>query len=261
MLARGGILPGGIFWRLRAHGGKGFDGLADHGLHVDAGGGHRQQADGRQHAVAPADVVRDDERLPALFIRHVLEHAAVGVRRGEDVLFGLFRAVLCLQQTAEHPECERGLERGAGLGDDVQVKVQIAQLLEKMHQRVRGQGIAGKENFRVAGLRMRPQQFHGALRAEIRSADAHDDQRLRAAADAGCGGEDLLEFAVLHAPRQIEPAGEIRAGARVLEQRAMRLCSGRIVRPCGVKKSGRAGEIHFDHCDTFSLKGYHQYTR
>ena len=261
MLARGGILPGRVFGRLRAHGGKGFDGRADHGLHVDAGGGHRQQADGRQHAVAPADVVRDDERLPALFIRHVLEHAAVGVRRGEDVFFGLFRAVLCLQQAAEHPECERRFERGAGLGDNVQVKVQIAQLLEQMHQRVRGQGVAGKQNFRVAGLRVRPQQLHGALCAEIRPADAYDDQRLCAAADTGCGGEDLLELAVLHTPRQIEPAGKLRTGARVLEQRAVRLCGGRIVRPCGVKKSGRAGEIHFDHCDTFSLKGYHQYTR
>ena len=167
VLARGGILPGGVFGRLRAHGGKGFDGLADHGLYINTGGGHWQQADGRQYAVAPADVVRHDEGLPALFVRHVLEHAAVGVRRGENVLFGLLRTVLCLQQAAEHPERERGLERCAGFGDDVQVKVQIAQLLEQMHQRVRRQGVAGKENFRVAGLRPRPQQLQGALRAEI----------------------------------------------------------------------------------------------
>ena len=178
VLARGGILPGGVFGRLRTHGGKGLDGLADHGLHVDAGGGHRQQADGRQHAVAPADVVRDDERLPALFIGHVLEHTAVGVRRGEDVFFGFFRAVLCLQQAAEHPECECRLERGAGFGDHVQVKIQIAQFLEQMHQRIRRQGVAGKQNFRIAGLRPRPQQLHGTLCTEIRTADANDDQRL-----------------------------------------------------------------------------------
>ena len=191
----------------------------------------------------------------------MLEHTAVGVRRGEDVFFGFFRAVLCLQQAAEHPECECRLERGAGLGDDVQVKVQIAQFLEQMHQRVRGQGVASKEEFRIAGLRPRPQQLHGTLCAEIRPADANDDQRLCSAADTGCGGEDLLELSVLHVPRQIEPSGEILTGTRVLEQRAVRLCSGRVVRSCGVKKSGRAGEIHFDHCDTFSLKGYHQYTR
>ena len=85
-----------------------------------------------------ADVVRDNERLPALFIGHVLEHAAVGVRRGKDVLLGLFRAVFCLQQAAEHPERKRRLKRCAGFGDHVQVKVQIAQFLEQMHQRVRG---------------------------------------------------------------------------------------------------------------------------
>ena len=102
----------------------------------------------------------------------------MGVRRGEDVFFGFFRAVLCLQQAAEHSECECRLERGAGLGDDVQVKVQIAQFLKQMHQRVRGQGVAGKEEFRIAGLRPRPQQVHGTLCAEIRPADANDDQRL-----------------------------------------------------------------------------------
>ena len=104
-------------------------------------------------------------------------------------------------------------------------------------------------------------QLYGTLCTEIRTADAHNDQRLCSAADAGCGGEDLLELSVLHVPRQIEPSGEILTGTRVLEQRAVRLCSCCVVRPCGVKKSGRAGEIHFDHCDTFSLKGYHQYTR
>ena len=261
VLARGGVLPRGVFGGLRVHGGEGFDRLADHGLHVDAGGGHRQQTDGGQHAVAPADVVGHDERLPALLVGHLLEHAAAGVRRGEDVLFGLLRAVFCLQQAAEHPECERGLERCAGLGNDVEVKIQIAQLLEQVHQCIRRQGVSGEEDLRVAGLRMRPQQLHGALRAEIRPADAHDDERLRAAADARGGGEDLLELTALDAPRQIEPAGKFRTGARVLEQGAVRPCSGRIIRSCWVKKSGSAGQVHFDHSDTFSHKGYHQYTR
>ena len=261
MLARGGILPRGIFGRLRAHGGESLDRLADHGLHVDAGGGHRQQADSGQHTVAPADVVGHDECLPALFVGHLLEHTAVGVRRGEDVLFGLLRAVLCLQQTAEHPECERGLKCCAGLGHDVNVKIQIAQFLEQVHQRVRRQGVSGEEDLRVAGLRVRPQQLHGALRAEIRPTDPHDDQRLRTAPDTRGGGEDLLELTVLDASRQVEPAGEFRAGARVLEQGAVRPCSGRIIRPRGVKKSGSAGKVYFDHSDPFSHKGYLQYTR
>ena len=261
VLARGGILPRGVFGRLRAHGGEGLDRLADHGLHVDAGGGHRQQADSGQYTVAPADVIGHDERLPALFIGHLLEHAAVGVRRGEDVLFGLLRAVLCLQQTAEHPECERGLKCRAGLGHDVDVKIQIAQFLEQVHQRVRRQGISGEEDLWVAGLRVRPQQLHSALCAEIRPADAHDDQRLRTAPDARGGGEDLLELTVLDVSRQVEPAGEFRAGPRVLEQGAVRPCSGCIIRPRGVKKSGSAGKVYFDHSDPFSHKGYLQYTR
>ena len=130
-----------------------------------------------------------------------------------------------------------------------------------MHQRVRRQGVSGEEDLRVAGLRVRPQQLHGALCAEIRPADTHDDQSLRTAPDARGGGEDLLELTVLDASRQVEPAGEFRAGARVLEQGAVRPCSGRIIRPRGVKKSGSAGKAYFDHSDPFSHKGYLQYTR
>ena len=52
-----------------------------------------------------------------------------------------------------------------------------------------------------------------------------------------------------------------RALDRLVEEGTVRPCSGRIIRPRGVKKSGSAGKVYFDHSDPFSHKGYLQYTR
>ena len=201
---------------------------------------HRQQPDRGEHTVPAAHVVGHDKGLPALFVRHGLKHALVRVRRGDDALFGLFRAVLCVEQAAEHAECERWLQRCAGFGDHVQVKVHFAQLVKQEHQRVGRHGVAGEEDARVARLRPGPQQLHGALGAQIGPADSDHDQRFGAATDLGGGGQDLLQLPVFDALRQLQPAGELRAGTGVLGKRSVRCGRGCVIRADGVKERGRA---------------------
>ena len=70
-VADGGILPRGVFKRADVQLLAGT-GRAEHHVHRgDARNGHRQQADGGQHAVAAADIRRDDEGLVALLRGHL----------------------------------------------------------------------------------------------------------------------------------------------------------------------------------------------
>ena len=247
MLPRGGILPGRVLGRALIHRGEGGDGGLDHGVGVNAGGGHGQQTHGGQHAEAAAHVVGNDEGLPAGLVGHALENAAVRVRGGDDALGRLLGAVLGLEQAAEHAEGEGGLERRAGFGDHVDLKILLAQLFEQALQGVGGHGVAREDDLRVARARTGTQQLDRALRAEIGAADADHDQHLAAAADAVGSRNDLLELLILHALGQTQPPGKVRAEAGALGERAVRGSSGGIVRSGGVKKRFRAGEIHFQH--------------
>ena len=96
---------------------------------VYAGDGHGQQAHGGEDAVTAAHVAGDGEALPALGVGHGAQDAAGDVRRGEDVALG-GGAVFLLEHGAEDAEGDRGLQRGAGLGDDVHVKVVVTELLD-----------------------------------------------------------------------------------------------------------------------------------
>ena len=62
-------------------------------LDPDAGGGQRQQADGRQHRIASADIIGNLERGIAFLRRKCPQGSALGVGHGDDPLGRLGLAV------------------------------------------------------------------------------------------------------------------------------------------------------------------------
>ena len=114
-VADGGILPRGVFKRADVQLLAGA-GRAEHNVHRgDARNGHRQQADGGQHAVAAADIRRDDEGLVALLRGHLAQRAVLRIRRDVDALLGLLGAVLALEHPAQGAGGDGRLRCGAGL--------------------------------------------------------------------------------------------------------------------------------------------------
>ena len=178
-----------------------------------------------------------------------LEGAAARVRRGEDVLVGLV-AVLFRQQLAEDAERDGGLERGAGFGDHVHVEVEVAELAQQVAEIVGAQAVAREEHLRVALAGQGTQQLNGAARAEVRAADADDDQRLRAAADQLRRLHDGVELRILDAAGQLRPAGEIGARAGLVRKSAVRLGGRCEVGAAAAEEGFRAGIVDFYHTIT-----------
>ncbi len=246
MLAGGGVLPGGVLGAAQVEPGQLRDRGVDHAAHVDPGDGHRQQADGGEHAEAAAHVVGHHEALPAVGDGEGLEHAAGGVGSGEDMLVGM-RAVFPVQQFAENAEGGGGLQGGAGFGDNVHVKLHVAELGDGVAQGVGGEAVAHEKDLRVALPGVGVQQLDGAAGAEVGAADADDDQRLGTAADLLGGGYDAVELLFLDALRQAAPAGEVGAEAGAAGERLMGEARVGKIGTRGGKERLRAGKIDFNH--------------
>ena len=150
------------------------------------------------------------------------------------------RAVFFGKQLAEYAEGDGRLKRRAGLGDDVDVEVHVAELVERVAQRVGGQAVADEEYARVVLAGDGLEQFYRAARAEVGAADADDDQRLGAAADEPRSIKDRGQLAVADAPRQFEPAGEVRTRAGAADEGLVRLRGGGVVRAALGEKFFRA---------------------
>ena len=91
------------------------------------------------------------------------------------------------------------------------------------------------------------QQLDGAARAEIRAADADDDQRLGAAADQLGRAHDGVQLGVLDALGQLRPAGEIGARAGLVRKGLMGLRGQGKIGAAAAEEAFRAGVIDLDH--------------
>ena len=158
-----------------------------------------------------------------------------------------FVAVFLRQDLAENAEGHGGLERGAGLGDDVHVKIVVAELGEHIAQIIRAQAVADEEDLRIVRGGDGAQQLDRAARAEVGAADADHDKRLRARADLFRGGEYAPKLGFLDLLRQREPAGEVRAETAALQQRLVRQGCERVIRARSGEKGACSGEIDLDH--------------
>ena len=65
-------------------------------------------------------------------------------------------------------------------------------------------------------------QLNGSARAEVRAADADDDEHVGIRADALCGAADALQLLRLLKRGQLQPAEKIIAGTAALGQRLVR---------------------------------------
>ena len=152
LVAHGGVLPGGIavivFRAERHH----LLRAAHEFIQINARDGDGKKTNGGEHAVASADVVGHDEFLVSLLIGEGLECAFVRVGRGVDALRGLGLAVFLFELFAEEAERDGGLGRRAGLRDDVDGKIVVADELRHLAQRVGGEAVADKVDVRCGLL-------------------------------------------------------------------------------------------------------------
>ena len=162
------------------------------------------------------------------------------------MLVGLV-AVLFLQKLAEDAEGDRRLQRSAGLGDDVHVKVRVAQLFHGVAEGVHGEGVAHKIDPGISLAGHGLEQLNGAPGAQVGAADAHHHQGLGAAADLLGGGQNPGQLGVLDALGQLQPAGEVGAQAAAACQRLMGDARPGVVGTGGGKERSGAGQINFNH--------------
>lgn len=142
----------------------------------------------------PPTSVGHHEALPPLGIRLGLEHPPGLVSGSVDAAPGPFLTIFLLQQGAEHPEGQGGLQGGARLGDDVDGPVLIPDELNGLGNSVSGQAVADKVHIRrvlwqqvIIGAF---QQLQYRAGPQIGSADANDHQGLAVTLNASGGGLD-----------------------------------------------------------------------
>ena len=223
-VAQRGVLVGGVgvqrallaaFARVRR--------ALHHRGNVDACRRNRQKTHRRQHGEASADVIRHDEGLVALNIRQILQRTARLVGRGVNAALRALCAILFFQHLLEHAESNRGFGRRAGLGDNVDGEVTVADNLHHVIDIGRRNVVAHEVDFRDAlfthaVVHLPLAELNGRARAEVRAADADDNQHiavalnfLRRLLDAG-----KLFLVVIHG--KVEPAEEITARALAGQQ-------------------------------------------
>ena len=216
----GGILPGGVVQAGDSQGLHGLGGAPHQGVEVNAGHGDGQQAHGGEDGEPAADGVGHHEFLIALLVGQALQGALVGVGGGVDAAAGFLLAVLLLQQALEDAEGHGGLGGGAGLGDDVDGEIPVLHQLDGLDEGVGGEAVAHEVD--VGGILLlqivvgRAEQLHNSAGAQIRAADAHDHQGLRVGADLVGGLLDAGKLHLIVVTGQVDPAGEVAAGAVAL---------------------------------------------
>ncbi len=194
----------------------------------DVGAGNRdgKQADGSEDRIAPAHVVRNDESLVALARRQRLEGAARLVGRAVDALRGARLAVFLFQQAAEDAERHGRLRRGAGFGDHVDGNVFTLADFQHIGERGRADAVAHEINIRRILLQrvviLGTEKFDGRAGAEVRAADADNDENPGIGADLPGGGLDAGEFLPVVIFRKGNPPEKIVAEARAGMERIMR---------------------------------------
>ena len=153
----------------------------------------------------------------------ILQRTARLVGRGVNAALRTLCAILFFQHLLEHAEGNRGFSRRAGLGDDVDGEVTVADNLHHVIDIGRRNVVAHKVDFgdalfTHAVVHLPLAELNGRTRAEVRAADADDHQHvavalnfLRRLLDAG-----KLFLVVIHG--KVEPAEEITARALAGQQ-------------------------------------------
>ena len=111
---------------------------------VAAGGSQRHQSHRCEDCEAPAYRIRDDEGLIALIIGELAECPLVCICDRNDVLASKVDSLLRLQELLQQSEGNRGLGRGAALGDIDDAKLPSPQEVNQLGEVVLAHLISGK---------------------------------------------------------------------------------------------------------------------
>ena len=177
VLTRRGVPPCGVFRRAQIELLECDDRGVYDSLYVDARDRHRKQADRRQNTVSAADIVGNDEALPAFGIGQGFECAAMRVGRCEYVLFR-GRAVLFLQHLSENAEGQRRFKGGSGFGYYVYIEVHVAETGDGIAQSIRRKAVSNEEYLRIILRGNGAQKLDSAARAEVRASYADNYECL-----------------------------------------------------------------------------------
>ncbi|MBQ6356933.1 MAG: hypothetical protein IJI52_07540, partial [Solobacterium sp.] len=101
-------------------------------IRVNAHQGHRQQADGSNDGITTADIIRNDKRRIAHFVRQGLERPPGLIGCRENPLRCFFSSVCLFHELPQHTESQGSLGGCAGLGDDVQQNALSFQMLQHL---------------------------------------------------------------------------------------------------------------------------------
>ena len=223
-------------------------------INIQSGGSHRQQADRREHGKTAADVIRHDKGFVALVVRQLFERAALLIGRGEDALSGALAAVALFAQLFQLAERDGGLGGGAGFRDDVDAEIAVADDADDVVQVGGRQVVACKVDLRYAGrtglvVKLAVDELDRGTRAQIRAADADDDEHIAGLLDLRGGLLDAGELLTVVVHRQVEPAEKVVSGTAAADKcflcrsdlrfivRDFRLCAD---------EAPQAGQFQFD---------------
>ena len=196
-------------------------------VNVHAAGSHGQQAHCGQAGEPSAGGVGHHEGLIALGHGHAAQRALLGIGGGVDALLGTLFAVLLLQLLLEDAESNSGLGGGAGLGDDVDGEVTVADDLEQAVH-IGGADVVACEVDLNAAVALgelvvegAADKFQAGAGAQIRTADTDGDQNLGLRLNLLSSSLDALELAgskLGGGSVQVQPAQEVAAGALFAHQ-------------------------------------------
>ncbi len=203
----GHVRSGGLLHILRA-----ADQLAD----PDAGGGQRQQADGRQHRIASADIIGNHERGIAFLRRKCPQGSALGVGHGDDPLGRLGLAVARLDLLFDQAERDGRLGRRARLGNDDRSDPIGLHGGQELREIVLAQVLPREQQQRPVLLLA--QQLEGVVhrfvhgfRPEVRSPDPDHDDHIGERCERAGARLDGFELLGADPARQGNPAQKIAA--------------------------------------------------
>ncbi len=177
-IAQGSILIGGVeFHGIGLAGNAGFLSALHHFFDIDAGSSDGKQTHSRQHGEAAAHIIRNHKGFIAFGIAQVLQCTPGLVGGGIDAALGTFLAILFFQHLLEKTEGDGGFGGGAGLGDNVDGEIPVADDLHDIVQVGRRNVVAGEIDFRNAlfpdaVIHLALAEFDGGAGAQIGTADA-----------------------------------------------------------------------------------------
>ena len=118
-------------------------------LNVETSASNRQQTYRSEHREAATYVVGDDETLVAFLVSAGTSSTTLGIRNGNNHLFGFLLTTLSLALLLQQTECQSGLSGCTRLGDIDNTEFLAFQVFGQLEEIVLADVVTSKENDRI----------------------------------------------------------------------------------------------------------------